>query len=182
MRQLCLLLLTTVLVSGESPGVAVVELFTSEGCSSCPRAEEALHLLNAKAVDARAPVYCIAYHVTIWDTLQTPHGAWSDPFANALWTARHKTYATKRPSPHLPAGSVATPQFYINALPYAGGDLGALIDSALATKFPAKITLEWKGPEKLSYKVTGAPAGSSLILIVVEDKLSSDVKAGENAG
>ncbi len=64
-------------------GFAVVELFTSEGCSSCPPADEALTRLSAQARSGGLPVVALEWHVDYWDNL-----GWKDPFASHLATER----------------------------------------------------------------------------------------------
>src|SRR4051794_39591301 len=82
-------------------GTAVVELFTSEGCSSCPPADEAL---AAAAKTYTGHVYVLGYHVDYWDRL-----GWKDPFSNAAWTDRQTRYADL-----FKLNSIYTPQAIVN--------------------------------------------------------------------
>lgn len=66
-------------------GFAVVELFTSEGCSSCPPADAAVATLLSKRA---ANVYVLSFHVDYWNRL-----GWNDPFSQAAFSARQRTYA-----------------------------------------------------------------------------------------
>jgi hypothetical protein len=115
------------------PGFAVVELFTSEGCSSCPPADEALSQLVRRADREKLPIYALEWHVDYWDYL-----GWRDPWDSRLATERQYTYARTLPS------SVYTPQAVINgyAVPRNAGDLGELeADARLAAAAPAAKSL-----------------------------------------
>src|SRR5258706_14663017 len=82
-------------------GFAVVELFTSEGCSSCPPADEAMIKL---AKEFPEHVYFLAYHVDYWDYI-----GWKDQFSNADYTKRQDKYAEE-----FKLNSIYTPQVVIN--------------------------------------------------------------------
>jgi hypothetical protein len=90
-------------------GVAVVELFTSQGCSSCPPADELLTRLAELAPDHADRLFPLAFHVDIWDYL-----GWADPYASPHATRRHRAYTrfllgnledpkAPRPTPYTPA-------------------------------------------------------------------------------
>ena len=82
-------------------GFAVVELFTSEGCSSCPPADNAVAKLLQ---EYKNNVYVLGYHVDYWDNL-----GWKDAFSSAAYTQRQKNYARV-----LKLSSVYTPQVIVN--------------------------------------------------------------------
>ena len=75
-------------MAAEGGGVAVVELFTSEGCSSCPPADDVLNALAADARTRHTRVFALAMHVDYWDSL-----GWPDPFASPAMTSRQQDYA-----------------------------------------------------------------------------------------
>src|SRR5579863_9472756 len=85
-------------------GFAIVELFSSEGCSSCPPAEAVMHKLIGKANTQYLPVYVIEFHVDYWDYL-----AWKDTFAMAEYSQRQQDYGD-----FFKLSSIYTPQVIIN--------------------------------------------------------------------
>src|SRR5438270_9575711 len=87
--------------SANEKGFAVIELFTSEGCSSCPAAEK---LVASVAAENLTSVFILAYHVDYWNRL-----GWKDGFSNAAYTARQTRYAEVF---NLP--SAYTPQIVVN--------------------------------------------------------------------
>src|ERR1700743_69163 len=89
-------------VNAADKGIAVIELFTSEGCSSCPPADELVAKIQKENKDK--PVYILAYHVDYWDRL-----GWKDSFSNADFTKRQNSYAKV-----LRLQSVYTPQIIVN--------------------------------------------------------------------
>src|SRR6476620_3102500 len=86
-------------------GFAVVELFTSEGCSSCPPADAVLARLAADTRDRGLAVYPLAFHVDYWDRL-----GWRDPHSAKAYTDRQYAYAAALGA----AGQVYTPQMVVN--------------------------------------------------------------------
>src|ERR1700723_4794887 len=96
----------------------LVELFTSEGCSSCPPADELLRKVNGSQTSAGQLVVGISEHVTYWNSL-----GWSDPYSSSLYTERQNAYSERF---HLEG--VYTPQMVINgAEQIVGSDRAALL-------------------------------------------------------
>jgi len=166
---------------GAGSGFAVVELFTSEGCSSCPPADEALSRLVRSAQEKKLPVYVLEWHVDYWDYL-----GWKDPWGSRFATDRQYSYASSLPS------SVYTPQVIINGqavASYAGDqqELEALTRSFAALPGKSAISLTQvrrDSPVSVSARmeVMNAPSGSDVLLVEVEQGLSATPNAGENAG
>ncbi len=160
-----------------APGVAVVELFTSEGCSSCPPADRLLGELAASSPDR---VYALSFHVDYWDDL-----GWPDRFASSAYTDRQQTYARL-----LGVRGLYTPQIVVNgAEELIGSDrdrAAAAIARALAT--PARLRLvlhpRWTAPNVVTVdsEASGLADGASLFLALVERQAVTSVPRGENAG
>jgi hypothetical protein len=163
--------------AGSASGVAVVELFTSEGCSSCPPADAVLADL---ARDAGRPVFALAFHVDYWDEL-----GWRDRFASPENTARQRRYARA-----LGSTGVYTPQMIVGGTEQftgSDGDRAAVaVGRALARPASVRLSVHPRstGPSSVAvdYEAPGAPAGSVLNVVVVERSASTSVRAGENAG
>ena len=163
------------------PGFAVVELFTSEGCSSCPPSDEVLARIVSDADKARLPVYALEWHVDYWDYL-----GWKDPFDSRYATDRQYAYSRALPS------SVYTPQTVINGtiVPAYAGDwreVDSTVRGLLGAQQPAGLKLSFlpAGPGSALHvhvDVTGAPEGSMVLLAVVQEGLGATPTAGENAG
>src|ERR1700709_1440967 len=83
-------------------GFAVIELFTSEGCSSCPPADALVARVQKESNDK--PVYILAFHVDYWN-----HLGWKDAFSSAEYSERQNQYAR-----WLKLSSVYTPQIVVN--------------------------------------------------------------------
>jgi hypothetical protein len=147
----------------------LVELFTSEGCSSCPPAEAWLSRLkgNARLWKDFVP---IAFHVDYWDNL-----GWPDRFAAKAWTARQRTYAAA-----WNTTTVYTPEFALDGREWRGGDIPA----ASADRPGAlKVSLAKDGTAAASFKPETAGARSfDVYLATLGFSLNSDVRAGENRG
>ena len=167
-----------------APGAAatpvLVELFTSEGCSSCPPADALLSRLGHTQPVQGADVIALEEHVDYWDSL-----GWKDPFSSQAATARQNEYGQA-----FGGRQVYTPQMVVDGrTEFVGSsDTDALRAIRLAAKErkPA-VHLSWEAGETLSIRVDplgGAThaVGQQLILVVAENMLHSDVKRGENSG
>ncbi|HEX9509796.1 MAG TPA: DUF1223 domain-containing protein [Puia sp.] len=158
-------------------GFAVVELFTSEGCSSCPPADESL---AAIAREYPENVYVLSFHVDYWDRL-----GWKDTYSNADYTHRQQEYAQQF---HL--NSIYTPQAVVNGkVEFVGSDesrLRSAVEEGLAAATPTgKITLSAKCDDgrniKVSYSVDN-PGKANLQVALVQSQATSQVLRGENQG
>lgn len=163
--------------TAESGGqrAALVELFTSEGCSSCPPADRWLSELGRTSGAAVVP---LAFHVDYWDSI-----GWPDPFASAAYSERQRQAAARQSS-----RTVFTPQVLVNGRTLhdwhrTGGSGQAL--AARSADPSARIRLEArKVADGLRVSVSGAAPGRDLAVFVAlyENGLSTSVPAGENAG
>lgn len=99
----------------KSSPVAIVELFTSEGCSSCPPADALLRQIHLKQAPTGQLIVGISEHVTYWNGL-----GWKDPYSSPIFTDRQSTYASRL----SPEGSY-TPQMVLNGRDqFVGSDSG----------------------------------------------------------
>ena len=164
--------------SGPAKGFAVVELFTSEGCSSCPPADQLVARIQQE--DQDQPVYILAFHVDYWDRL-----GWKDAFSDTRYTQRQNRYAS-----WLNLQSIYTPQIVVNGRKEFVGSqettLRSAIHSGLEQMPTARLTIGdirlEQGIVHYQYDVKNAAAKSSLIVALVQRSATTDVKAGENGG
>jgi hypothetical protein len=163
----------------------VVELFTSEGCSSCPSADAVLATLEREQPVAGAQVIPLALHVDYWNYL-----GWSDPFSSHDFSARQSEYAEA-----YGKDGVYTPQMIVDGVKeFPGGNrrlaLDTIAKAALAPKGDVQITRAANQPAegvRLGVRIENIPkptAGDEafVLLAVTESDLSTDVERGENAG
>ncbi len=158
-------------LAGESP--VVVELFTSQGCSSCPPADALLAKLAQ-----RDDVIALALHVDYWDYL-----GWKDSFGSPAFTSRQRGYAKaahKR--------TVYTPQVVVQGERHAVGnqvkDVVQLIADYRDQAQPVALDISRVGDMlEISVKATGASVGRSVVQLVrYMPEQTVTIKAGENAG
>jgi hypothetical protein len=160
----------------------LAELFTTEGCSSCPPADRVLELVAKEQPAEGVYVVVMSEHVTYFD-----HLGWKDPFGSSLFTERQKMYAEG----FKPAG-VFTPQLVIDgATQMVGSDTGqlkrALADAAGKPKPRLTVGASLEGKDTLVASASGpgleagAAEGAELLWAVTEDDLIVEVTRGENA-
>ena len=144
---------------------AVVELYTSEGCSSCPPADRWL-----SGFKGRSDVLALAFHVNYWDNL-----GWPDRFATAATTERQHQLRRASGAPY-----VYTPQVVHNGRDWRGWGDGA---PQPLPRTPLVVNLERSGV-RVTATLAGAAPGEALAgyWVVLEDGHASRVRAGENAG
>jgi hypothetical protein len=160
-------------ISSGPERVALIELFTSEGCSSCPPAEAWFGKLES---DPRlwSQFVPVAFHVDYWDRL-----GWRDPFAKREFTERQRHYASKWSAP-----SVYTPGFVWNGAEWKGWFRGEALPGVEAA---AAGRLSLRAENRRQWRVAFVPDGSTVKpafvhVALLGSGLSSDVKAGENRG
>lgn len=158
-------------------GFAVLELFTSEGCSSCPPADELMGQFQKEL--GNKPVYILSYHVDYWD-----RDGWKDIFSNPNYTKRQYDYAR-----WLQKEPIYTPQLIINGrTDYIGSQEKSIRTGvAKALSKPATVNLDLTAQKSRSwavvkYKVSGNARNTVLVLALVQKSAKSNVKRGENEG
>ena len=164
----------------QSTGFAVVELFTSEGCSSCPPADDVLRELASEATRTGRHVYPLAFHVDYWNGL-----GWPDPHSSGMATARQQAYSRA-----LGEQGVYTPEMIINGRDaFVGSSRSRAhrsIEAALSKPEASHIVLHATrsdGGVSVDFAFSGAPTRASVLQVAwVQKEAVSQVKAGENAG
>jgi hypothetical protein len=162
-----------------APVPIIVELFSSEGCSSCPPADVLLDRLARQQAVAGAEILAIEQHVDYWN-----HLGWKDPFSSSSYSERQYGYADA-----FGRDGVYTPQMIVDGQAEFTGSNSRRAEEeiAIAARRPhAKVTLA-QGPGGLSVSVMDLPPLSpgdtaELWLALTEGDLSTQVPRGENAG
>jgi hypothetical protein len=163
----------------------VVELFTSEGCSSCPPADQLLARMDRSQPVAGVRVIALEEHVDYWNSL-----GWTDPFSSSQYRFRQNDYGRK-----FSAEGIYTPQMIVDGQAQFVGTDGDRAAQEIARAALQQTTMvELKASPKasdpdlvdLSVKVTNIEPGkahnSNVYLAVTESDLSSNVQRGENSG
>jgi len=154
----------------------VVELFTSQSCSSCPPAEAYFRELAA-----RPGLIALEWHVDYWNDLRHGDaGRWHDPFSSPAYTERQRTYNERlRGSP-----GGYTPQAVVAGRAETTGSnrktIEGLIVEAGKTRPAATITATRDG--NIRFSVTGAPKNAQALLVTYRLAATTAVKGGENQG
>lgn len=159
----------------------VVELFTSEGCSSCPPADALLSRLEAEQPIPGAQVIALSEHVDYWNRL-----GWADPYSSKQFSERQTGYADALRTP-----SVYTPQMIVDGgAEFVGSDTRRarkeIEKAARAPKATVQVARDG-GPNGVRLRVASLPPvargdTAQVLLAVVEDGIRSEVSRGENAG
>ncbi|RQO71784.1 DUF1223 domain-containing protein [Pedobacter sp. KBW06] len=158
-------------------GFAVVELFTSEGCSSCPAAEKLLKEVHQEYQGR--PVYVLAFHVDYWNKL-----GWTDKFSSAEFTRRQYQYSA------FFMGQIYTPQAIVNGRESFVGSDGEKIHGAINTALKRKVKLQqtqYKIGIKdrhllLDYTLDQTYQGNLISVALLQGQESVQIAAGENKG
>jgi hypothetical protein len=151
-------------------GAIVVELFTSQGCSSCPPADRLLSELANH--EHERPVIALAFHVDYWNDL-----GWRDPFSSSAATERQEMYTRA-----LGRG-LYTPQLVVNGRAHVVGSRRGEVDRALAAARPVTtLAASAQLQGSILHVAATVPTGAHAIVAVVEDALDTEVRAGENRG
>jgi len=156
-------------------GFALVELFTSEGCSSCPPADEAVGRLNGW----KKNVYVLSFHVDYWNYL-----GWKDAFSNSAYSIRQQNYGDLF---HL--SSIYTPQIIVNgSVQFVGSDetkLRTTIENDLKEipKTELQIKIQAANKNQLAVQWTTNPNRELKInLALVQNFTKDHIERGENKG
>ena len=154
----------------------LVELFTSEGCSSCPPADRVLAQLEREQTNTDVEIITLALHVDYWNYL-----GWKDEFSAAMYSQRQSGYAEQ-----FKLDSIYTPQMVVDGqTQFVGSNLGTAQKAIGEAAKMSKTNIELSTAEnKLKVKISDLSAGenSYVWLAIAEDDLKTSVKRGENSG
>lgn len=159
-------------------GFAVVELYTSEGCSSCPSADELFEKVQKEIKNE--PIYLLAFHVDYWNRL-----GWKDPFSSPEYSARQNQYAS-----WLNLSTIYTPQAIVNGrTEFIGSDERSLRNALKSSiQKNTNYTLHFNELKynsnslSLKYHTESPLENISLVLALVQNHATTQVKRGENEG
>ena len=160
------------LVLAATPAVAdprpvVVELFTSQGCSSCPPADALLGELAR-----RSDVLPLGFHISYWDSL-----GWKDPLSRPSSTERQKAYARR-----FTDGRVYTPQMVVDGVSEMVGSDRAAVLNAVHEARPAAIAPVSFADDRRSVAIGGGAGKGEIVLVRFAQRRTTHVGAGENTG
>src|SRR5262245_35794851 len=177
MRLALLLVLTacTGPARAERPpsGPVLLEVFTSQGCSSCPPADRVVSDIVADPT-LSARIVPLSFHVDYWDDL-----GWKDPFSSAAWTARQQAYAREL------GGGTYTPEAVLGgAAQTVASDRARIVEIAAGAEPAPPPCLAAREEERaiVVEATCRAPSGADFWAAVVEDGVVTRVERGENAG
>lgn len=157
-------------------GFALLELFTSEGCSSCPPADRLVARIQNEA--GSRPIYVLSEHVDYWD-----HLGWKDIFSQHEFSQRQYQYD------RILKAQVYTPQLIINGKKECLGSDEAAVNIAVknAVETKTEVTLDLKARQQgkemeISYQVNGNSPADKLLIALVQKHAVRNIGAGENIG
>ena len=174
------LFITSLFFSSEKteayPPVIVLELFTSQGCSSCPPADELLTQIQAN--DANSNVIALSYHVDYWNYI-----GWKDPFSRAEFSMKQRAYGQK-----FNSGSIYTPQVVVNGQEHFVGSKADVMTSKLKQygKIASENKIEISNISTLedkitfNYSISGTTKNKVLKVALVIKERVTKIPRGEN--
>ena len=156
--------------------VVVLELFTSQGCSSCPSADDLLSTINSKYPNNE--VIALSYHVDYWNYI-----GWKDPFSKKAYTNKQRAYSSK-----FNSSSIYTPQVVVNGKEHFVGSKKATMSNKISdylkinSQNNVHITALSTIDDKVAfgYKVDGQITNKKLRVALVIKERITEVKRGEN--
>ncbi|WP_263377673.1 DUF1223 domain-containing protein [Granulicella paludicola] len=164
-----------------TPTPVLVELFTSEGCSSCPPADALLAKLDGTVLASGQQVIAVEEHVAYWDQL-----GWKDPFSSQFFSDRQNTYGE-----NSGVDEIYTPQVVVNGVQGVLGSDSDAVQKAIQTQgkpLPLAVKVLSYAPNGMSLSVVFSASGevpkggAEVLAMLVDDHDSTQVQRGENAG
>lgn len=160
--------------NGKTP--ILLELFTSEGCSSCPPADRLLGLIAKEQPHEQTEIITLGFHVDYWN-----HDGWRDRFSSSSFTDRQSAYSRQ-----FKLDGDYSPQLVVDGATQVVGSNSVKVNDAINSRLSsvkAIIKTEIKS-DKLHVDISGIPdqKGATVYLAVAESGLVSNITAGENSG
>lgn len=159
-------------------GFALIELFTSEGCSSCPSADDNLARIAKEANENGVPVYTLSYHVDYWNDL-----GWRDPYSDKVFTNRQREYASD-----FGSSRIYTPQMVVNGVAEFVGSNQDLSNRAVKLALRGNTDTQLvvssainRQQVEVAWQVDQLPQGEVLNIALVQNSGEQQVTRGENA-
>ncbi|MBA3601016.1 MAG: DUF1223 domain-containing protein [Acidobacteria bacterium] len=154
----------------------LLELYTSEGCPTCPPADANLAFLEKEQPFVQAEIVTLALHVDYWNSL-----AWKDRYSSPMFSRRQQIY-----SQALKTGSNYTPQMIVDGqTQFIGNNMAKTHKTILEAAKIQKATIEIAAAaDKYKIKISDIPThgNATVFLAITEDNLASSIKNGENSG
>jgi hypothetical protein len=156
----------------------LVELFTSEGCSSCPPADALLEKLDRAQPVAGAHIIALSEHVDYWNSI-----GWADPYSSPAFSARQQVYARR-----FGIDGPYTPQMVVDGRTEFVGSDGRKAESAIRSAIPQqkvaiRLLASTSGNPVIAVEVDTLPSGKANIYMAhAAEEATSDVLRGENKG
>lgn len=169
-------LFTTISIFSQEKPVVVLELFTSQGCSSCPSADRVLHDIKQNLDESQ--VIPVAYHVDYWNYI-----GWKDPFSKKKFTQKQGDYGRK-----FYSSSIYTPQLVINGKEHLVGSNEVTIHKKIKSYLKRKTSntikvsdvTKNKNTITFSYAIEGKIKNRLLEALLVINERTTAVNRGEN--
>ena len=173
-------LINNTIADAQDNGFAVVELFTSEGCESCPAGDKILSQLSTEAKQTGKSIYFLEYHVDYWNK-----GGWKDPFSKNQFTFRQENYSRV-----LPGKEMYTPQVVINGQTELSANNLSLAKAAIekARNQTPLLNLTFhvdslrRDTAFVSYTCSRQDKNYVLRFVLSENNVSSKVTGGQHTG
>ncbi len=176
---IALLMLSTIRVTAQSP--IVIELFTSQGCSSCPAADKLVAKISDESKLKKEDIIVLSFHVDYWNRL-----GWKDPYSRAEFTERQRNYVRA-----MGLNSAYTPQAVVNGNEEFVGSNENLLRSTIAREqklirpkkqiqATAKLTNE--NQIVVNYSINKLESDEEVLILFVLDEVQTKIGKGENEG
>jgi hypothetical protein len=159
--------------------IAVVELFTSQGCSSCTAADKLLTKIIADVKNNHKNIYALSYHVDYWNRL-----GWADPFSHKKFSERQANYVSMLNT------NAYTPQIIVNGNNVFVGSNENLLEKAIEKALNTQALVHFttfasstiEDVIKIKYALAGNFAGCKINIVLISKKETTHIKRGENEG